>query len=368
MKKIALLLILVCMAGTLFAGGSADKRNKCNFFTKRYKSVARISIGLPICYQQNASCNGVFREYAHPTCSKNCGFQEAWSGPGGLGSPALGTYGYISQNICSRGEMIEDLTMLMLPDQTVNAAASTDKIEESLLTIGSAEFNDATRVVQLQNVSGTITLQKGNGMQSVATLSIWRPSDDIPNQVEDTVMDSTEVIKQLRIRVTDNGVFFNGNLYTPNMSQYFTIRETPTEISVVFNGLNLNIPIASSIPFDGIAVRLDGDGMPNNQGNLQAVTSKTQIAIDQKDIRFEVYPNPASGRVNIAFSNNREGGQTSVQLFDMTGRRIQELFKGTIEKNENRTFSTDLSNYPSQVYYIYIESGGQKFIRQISKQ
>ncbi|RQO30808.1 hypothetical protein DBR32_08790 [Taibaiella sp. KBW10] len=369
MRKIATLLLLVCFAGTLFAGGTADKRNKCNFFTKRYKSVARISILVPLCYQSNASCNGNYREYLHPQCSQNCGFQEAWAGPGGLGSPALGTYGYITRNICSRGELMDDLSVLMLPDQNGSqAAAASDKIEESLVTIANAEFIDATRTIQLLNISGHMVLQKGYGMQSKASFSVWRPTDDTTIQVEDTVMDASEVLRQLQIRVTDNGVVFSGNLYTPNIRQFFTIRETATEISVDFSGINLNVPIPASIPFDEVAVRIEGDGLPNNTGNLQTLSSKTQIAIDNKNILFDVYPNPTGNVFNIEFLNYNEGGMTNIQLFDVTGKRVREIFKGEMQKNEKRIFNADLSNLPSQTYYVYIESGGQKLIRSVVKQ
>jgi len=367
MKKISLLILLACLGSVAFAGGDSDIRKNCTFWKKKYKSWARISIGIPICYSLNASCGGVFREYAHPTCDKDCGFQEAWAGPGGLGSPAEGTYGYIKKRICSRGEVIDDLGMLMLPEPNTTTTANTDKIEESLLTVDAVNFIDATRIVQLQNISGYAILQKNNGFKSELGVSIWLPTDDEVNQIEDTTMDANEVIRQLKIQVTDNGVVINGTLYNQNLQQFFTITETATEVKVVFNGLNLNVPIPASIPFDNIAVRLSGDGRPDNQNNIQTLSASTQVAIDNRDVVFEVYPNPTSNKLNIEFSNHNDGGKTSIMLFDITGRKIQEIFNGDLAKDEQRVFTADLSGQPDQTYFIYIESGGKKLIRKVMK-
>ncbi|OJV54250.1 MAG: hypothetical protein BGO31_12935 [Bacteroidetes bacterium 43-16] len=367
MKKISLLIMLACFASIAFAGGDANIRKNCTFWKKRYKSSARISIGIPICYSSNASCNGNFREYLHPMCDKDCGFQEAWAGPGGLGSPPSGTYGYIKKRICSRGEVIDDLGMLLLPEASSNAAANADNIEESLLTVDAIEFIDGSRTVQLQNLSGYATLQKNNGFKSELTVSIWLPTDDEVNQIEDTTMDANEVIRQLKIQVTDNGVVINGNLYNADLQQFFIISESASQVKVAFTGLNLNVPIPASIPFDNIAVRLSGDGLPDNQTNMQTMSANTQLAIDNKDVVFNAYPNPTSNQLNIEFSNSNEGGKTSIMLFDVTGRKIQDIFNGDLAKNEKRIFTADLSRYPDQTYFIYIESGGTKLIRKVMK-
>lgn len=69
-----------------------------------------------------------------------------------------------------------------------------------------------------------------------------------------------------------------------------------------------------------------------------------------------VYPNPASGVVNVNFESN--GNDANIQIFDMTGKLVHETIVVPAVENFNQA-SIDLSNQQSGVYTLRISQGGQ---------
>lgn len=72
-------------------------------------------------------------------------------------------------------------------------------------------------------------------------------------------------------------------------------------------------------------------------------------AISEKMI---LYPNPAKTQFTISHSFSSEG---TIQLYDIQGRLIQELYRGGINPNENLEFSTE--GLDTGVYFVRLTNG-----------
>jgi PKD repeat protein len=80
----------------------------------------------------------------------------------------------------------------------------------------------------------------------------------------------------------------------------------------------------------------------------------------KNDFKLEIYPNPASGLLNVKLTGN--GENVNIKVYNALGRIIDDF-------NINKSQTTiNLSNYPSGIYYIGADDGTQnalkKFIRE----
>ncbi len=79
----------------------------------------------------------------------------------------------------------------------------------------------------------------------------------------------------------------------------------------------------------------------------------------------DVYPNPFAGQANIEFAVQREQ-RVVVDVFDITGRRLERVFDETVGANGLHRVGVDGSSYPSGVYLVRVQ--GEQFVttRQVT--
>ena len=352
MKKILFLLLMLFISNSIFAGYGINTRNKCRTFAKKYAVNVRTFSGYPA-FAHDGDCTQAYAQLI-----KYCVFQKASNGVNGSWQQ-----GSVSQQFCSRGETLSAFENFFLP----SSKNLTGNIEESELKTDAINFNEETHSVEISGITGTIKLQKENGYLSKMRFSIWKPNDDVVNGVEDTTMEQTEVLHQLEIKVTDNGVSFNGNLVNTDLTDQISITDNGKEITVTFTDLKIDVPIDPSISLDDLAVMLDGDGAPDTEANVAKTSNKTDLSISKKDVIFNVYPNPTSDYLTIDFSNELSDGITSILIYNSNGEKIEDVFNNKTVKKEKNFVKLNVSNYPKGNYFILIESNGEKLTKQFLK-
>lgn len=104
----------------------------------------------------------------------------------------------------------------------------------------------------------------------------------------------------------------------------------------------------------------------NTSNNLPNPVNCNITAIDDKTAdsnEIVIYPNPAGERVTICIPNDLEDGV--ITLFDINGRRIiHEKFPDSYRKGNN-CIALDISNVPAGVYFMEIQSPGNRLIRKL---
>jgi hypothetical protein len=79
-----------------------------------------------------------------------------------------------------------------------------------------------------------------------------------------------------------------------------------------------------------------------------------------------LYPNPASNNFNIKI-NVAKNQKASIDLYDVMGRKVQNLYSGNINKGYN-IFQADISTLPAGLYYARILFDDEKYIVKLLKQ
>ena len=79
------------------------------------------------------------------------------------------------------------------------------------------------------------------------------------------------------------------------------------------------------------------------------------IGLDQEYVLSNAYPNPFNPQTTFSLSVVRAQDVT-IELYDMTGRRIQTLFQGPLSANSSHQFTIDGSQLSSGIY-LYRASG-----------
>ena len=343
---------MLFVSNSIFAGYSSNQRSKCRWYAKKYATNAFTFSGYPA-WDHDGDCTTAYSQLI-----KYCVYQKVSRGVNGFWQQ-----GAVSQRFCSRGETVSAFDEFFLP-KTKNLDVN---IEESELKSNDAIFNEEEHSVIISGITGSIKLQKDNGYYSKMRFSIWKPNDDIANGVEDETMDEREVLHQFEIQVTDNGVFFNGNLANSNLNNQFIVKEDGKEINVTFTDLSITVPIDSNVSLDDLAVMIDGDGAPDTKTNASKMANTTEKSIAKKEFSLNVYPNPSSDLVNIDFSNNLFSGNTSISVYNTAGEKMETILNDKTGKNELRTIKLNISKYPKGNYYILIESNDKRLTKQFIK-
>lgn len=75
---------------------------------------------------------------------------------------------------------------------------------------------------------------------------------------------------------------------------------------------------------------------------------------------IKIYPNPATSEFTISQSLSSEG---TVQLFDISGKKIKDLFKGNFSSNKNITVKT--GGIAAGIYLVKVNSGKQTVTKKL---
>jgi hypothetical protein len=126
---------------------------------------------------------------------------------------------------------------------------------------------------------------------------------------------------------------------------------------------------AGSGSIAAFAADFNGDGfndiaVANSSWNNISILINTHNTINIKNeflIPFtftysQNFPNPFNSSTTINFNMN-EPGEVNLNVYNIQGQRVAELFRGIREVGEH-SISWDASEYPSGVYFARLEAGG----------
>ena len=73
---------------------------------------------------------------------------------------------------------------------------------------------------------------------------------------------------------------------------------------------------------------------------------------------LNVYPNPASGVVSILFSTI-ETSKIKLELYDMSGKLVKNLYEGVLNKNAQRKIELQTKSLPAGIYMVSLQTGNR---------
>ena len=78
------------------------------------------------------------------------------------------------------------------------------------------------------------------------------------------------------------------------------------------------------------------------------------IFVDPYEFEAKAYPNPTRGETTVELDVDFSGNY-SIQLFDMNGRIVQQIYDGHLDAGR-QIFNTDLYDQMPGLYFISIQS------------
>ena len=96
--------------------------------------------------------------------------------------------------------------------------------------------------------------------------------------------------------------------------------------------------------------------------NDEASNGFTKI---QQEKKVSIYPNPASQAGKIEF-NAKQGGTTTIELYNVNGQKAGLLYKGKSKKNDDVVIEFDASQFKSGLYFAIIKNGSDVYREKIS--
>ena len=98
---------------------------------------------------------------------------------------------------------------------------------------------------------------------------------------------------------------------------------------------------------------------PANSSNTEEQSDR--LITSENLVKFNVFPNPSSGMINISVDADYEGME-SITIYDLSGRVINEFL---FEQASIKLFQTDLSDLPDGLYLIKYQNANVSSIEKV---
>ena len=90
-------------------------------------------------------------------------------------------------------------------------------------------------------------------------------------------------------------------------------------------------------------------------------TTLSNDEFDLAEVNFKLYPNPSSDELNISLENQRQPGESNLEVYNVLGQRVLS------QKLTEQLTTINVQEWNRGVYFVKISSGDslqtQRFIR-----
>lgn len=351
MKK-SFIILMFLTSLEIFGHGHCVNKNSCTW-SWRWRAHARAwSTAFPQVSQQQG-CSSSSNYIA--TASKGCAYQRSENRGG-----AWRFTGWVSQNICGRGYDKSDLNIAMLPN---NNYSSIDTLIENSDITTSGQAN-GTNFIEIRGINGF--MEARTSMISSFSIKVWLPSNS-----EDTTITENEIVYNGKISIINGQVSLSGNFTTDFTSSFYSTTTNGEKKVVNFsnNNLRINLTIPRGRSINDFVVIGESDGTYNDALGLRKAQENTDLKIEKKSIKFDVFPNPTNSDLNVTFKAN-SGGITKIYIYDSNGKLVDTIFNNQINAGEeiNINLSDKIKSYSTGNYFILIDENNEKYLKQFIKQ
>jgi len=146
-----------------------------------------------------------------------------------------------------------------------------------------------------------------------------------------------------------------GNYYvsswSPNAVTKFSNEFTTSQTITVSGGVSSAADICYAEELDTLAIPCTGNNVVKFVGFNTAFLGE----LSSTDFQVSGYPTQASGVFNVNFSL-AQPQVVRIELFDITGKKIEEVFNGTLPQGEHRYLLASLPN-ESGMYFVRVWAG-----------
>lgn len=333
------MICLLLAPSGLSANATNVFKTQCNFWKKRYKSKARISLLLvPICIQTRKGCSQVIAQCSKPSC----GVVTASAGPNTNFVDEL-----IWGNGCGGGDVSSELYYDIHKVRYNEDNVKQTNIMETKFHYEN-EFDEMTRKYIVRNGNGFLKIDKGYAGYVGLDFKIWESSiDESNNEDAEEIVSPESVFLSAGVRVVNNELVISDELRdNPGIS----FEEYADYFIVTFSDFQHEFAIPETVDWDNLSASVSS----------LAESDTERLANEQlkEPSALSVYPNPSAGQFNISLSRDI-AQDVELKLYNHTGSLIDVLGRYSfIKKDENIQISLGEYSLPNGQYYISVIGDG----------
>lgn len=100
----------------------------------------------------------------------------------------------------------------------------------------------------------------------------------------------------------------------------------------------------------------------------QSATDKSptkEQVVPESYVLSSAYPNPFNPTTSFRLTV-RDKQQVKVELYNVLGQPVQQLFKGTMESGETRSFTIEAGDLPTGIYLYRVQGENFSAARQVT--
>ena len=140
---------------------------------------------------------------------------------------------------------------------------------------------------------------------------------------------------------------------------------SPSEFTTYTVSLGSLVTLSTNVMFSWVFY--SGDSTVGNNiylDNINISKSATGIENIETAISLNLYPNPSSGSINIAFTLS-EKHTVSLQVIDVLGRVVESIPAQSYNEGESTLTIANHTNYQPGIYFVNINMDGQGISKKI---
>lgn len=356
MKKLKVIkpLIIALLLGSFlfsaefaYSSGIIKVRNKCRWYSKKYKVKSRVWFPGWWNTKGKSHCT-----YAYKYNSVFCAGQATWAGNSGFGQA-----GWTTSWICGRGaerstpnlfnysnNLLQPLEVRKKPD------AKTTEISS---IVGNHFYDTKSHKVILSNMRGFFSTPNDDSFTSEFEIIVWHAKDDTINGIEDTLMCDEKILWSAKAVLKNGQLLIEGGFDAKD----FTFSASGGIAKVELNNITKEIPINSTISLDEVAIYIRTHGLGKRASEFDKLIIQTKDFLDKNssNTAFTTTLNPQMQLLDIAFTlpNNES---VVLKVLDQNGELSETVFTGNVVAGVQQRFQVDdLPFKNSETLFVLLE-------------
>lgn len=341
----------------LMAHANTNFRTNCTVFRKRYKASTDVIMFpyLPLCIKTRKSCGGIWPSGA-AVCSENCGYSEAYIYPN-VNNPQSVSDCTVHELTANFNTGIPCWASMVKPsdlftDIYTNTNPPMPETKDRALSRSEWKYRQIldyeNRKFEMRDVNGEITLHKKYFGNTKLEVTLWKAQDDYEQQVEDTIITASKIIKQEFIRVKQGKIEISDG-FKQKVGREIFIDETKDYFVITIKNMNYKTDIPENIDIKEELVITSGSYSEPEDDRLV----DSQISKSDKTSSVKITPNPNNGVFEVRLYNEFDPTNVELKIFNQQGSLLKTYRADAVR--ENGIFVVKAIDLPSGIYYVSLQ-------------
>jgi hypothetical protein len=226
------------------------------------------------------------------------------------------------------------------------------------------DFSDSVnKTITLSNIHIDFTQLSTSSYTNSYEIDIWLPQDDTVNYIEDTLISLNKILIYGKVTLYQGNITVSGDLFSVN--DFSVVTDEDGIVTLSYIGGSKLYTFSNYQDFDNAAVYSKGD--------LNETTSILNLSLDETEIKLKsvkesllLYPNPTTEKLSISYLPKNDC-QILISVFNSDGKCVLTEKNEKVFSNINFKQEIDVKTLSPGIYFLLINNGTNKYLKQFSK-